>query len=288
MDEDAFHKALDNAKVPVLVLDQKWHRLFAVSGKPDSVLEKEKKLRDLLAEQGQLNIDLKNVKKIKNQLMKDIVDNMEGEEGSKHISSQKMDEDKRLIDEANEKLASIEDRLMELPKEISLANTELMFDTMSFCYSKIRTNLSDISEISEWIKNIRLELKKNIIRKQNREINNREIYSYMHDIFGKDVLNLFDIRFEDENGTSFLINSVSSHTADSTEKIDETKQSDNEKDIDDSADTEGIGNNNDSENNDTGSIDGTVISENQVKEDSERPRENINDTGIHRKNDSLS
>lgn len=285
MDEEAFHKALNNVKIPVLVLDQKWHRLFAVSGKPDNVLEKEKTLRDLLAEQGQLNNDLKNVKKIKNQLMKDIVDNMEGEDSSRHISSQKMDEDKRLIDEANEKIASIEDRLMELPKEISSANTELMLYTMSFCYSKIRTNLTDISEISEWIRNIRLELKKNIIRKQNREINNREIYSYMHDIFGKDVLDLFDIRFEDENGTSFIINSVSPNTVDSSEKSDESGPDD--KGAVNSADP-GDNNNDDSGSNDAGSKDGTVISKNQLKEDVERPRENINDTGIHRENDSLS
>ena len=42
-----------------------------------------------------------------------------------------------------------------------------------------------------------MELKKNIIRKQNREINNKEIYAYMHDIFGKDIINLFDVRNDD-------------------------------------------------------------------------------------------
>ena len=45
-------------------------------------------------------------------------------------------------------------------------------------------------EIDDWIANIRVELKKNVIRKQNRDINNREIYSYLHDIFGAEVLDL--------------------------------------------------------------------------------------------------
>lgn len=40
-------------------------------------------------------------------------------------------------------------------------------------------------------------IKKNIIRKQNREINNKEIYAYMHDIFGKDIINLFDVQNDD-------------------------------------------------------------------------------------------
>ena len=45
----------------------------------------------------------------------------------------------------------------------------------------------------------RVDLKKNIIRKQNRDINNREIYAYLHDIFGPSTLDLFDIHYEDED-----------------------------------------------------------------------------------------
>ena len=44
---------------------------------------------------------------------------------------------------------------------------------------------------------VRIDLKKNIIRKQNRTINNKEIYSYLHDIFGAEVLDLFDIQYDD-------------------------------------------------------------------------------------------
>ena len=37
MDENAFKTALSTTQIPVLVLDQKWHRLFAVHGKPDEI-----------------------------------------------------------------------------------------------------------------------------------------------------------------------------------------------------------------------------------------------------------
>ena len=45
------------------------------------------------------------------------------------------------------------------------------------------------------IKKMRIELKKDIIKKQDKEIMNREMYSYMHDIFGAEVINLFDMKY---------------------------------------------------------------------------------------------
>jgi uncharacterized protein YbcI len=73
---------------------------------------------------------------------------------------------------------------------------------MNFCYNRLRTNYREAEEIAEWIKQVRIELKKNIIRKQNREINNKEIYAYMHDIFGKDVIDLFDVKNNDVDLTT--------------------------------------------------------------------------------------
>jgi hypothetical protein len=62
----------------------------------------------------------------------------------------------------------------------------------------MRTNTSEVHQIAKWITQVRIDLKKNIIKKQNREINNREMYTYMHDIFGKDVVDIFDIKESEE------------------------------------------------------------------------------------------
>ena len=70
-----------------------------------------------------------------------------------------------------------------------------MILSMDYFYEKLRVNHEESKEIEEWITQIRIDLQKNIIRKQNRDINNREIYSYLHDIFGFDVLNIFDIQY---------------------------------------------------------------------------------------------
>lgn len=42
---------------------------------------------------------------------------------------------------------------------------------------------------------IRVELKKRLIRKQEMEQMNQELYSYMHDIFGAEVIEIFDMKY---------------------------------------------------------------------------------------------
>ncbi len=199
-DEQEFRKALMGKNVPILVLDQKWHRLFAIQGKPDEVHKLEEQLNSSLARQGKLNTELKSLKKIKNQLMDDIVQNMEenNEESINSRREKKLEENKRLIDEVNEKMDDYEQELMELPKIIHDTNQELMLKSMDYCYDNLRINNQEAAEIAEWIKQVRIDLKKNIIRKQNRDINNREMYAYMHDILGPDVLDLFDMHYEEE------------------------------------------------------------------------------------------
>lgn len=196
MERQAFTEALAKAKIPILVLDQKWHRLFALDGKPERVEELESQLKEILERQGRLNQELKELKKVKSSLMQNIVEHMDAEDDEQQHNRQ-MDENKRLIEEVKDKIAANEDALLDIPKEIQTCNDALMMETMTFCYDRLRTNYKEAEEIAEWIKKVRVELKKNIIRKQNREINNKEIYAYMHDIFGKDIINLFDVRNDD-------------------------------------------------------------------------------------------
>lgn len=198
-EEKDFSEQLQDKKIPILVLDQKWHRLFALAGKPDNVLQVEAELNELIQHQGQLNNDIKDLKKVKNTLMDSIVANMDEthEENINAMVSKKMEEDRRLIDEVNDKIEAYEDELLEIPTLIRDKNLELMLLTMEFCYRNLKSNTSQIDEIAAWIAQVRKELKRNIIKKQNREINNRQIYSYMHDIFGANVIDVFDLKYED-------------------------------------------------------------------------------------------
>lgn len=198
-DSNDFLLALNNKKIPLLVLDQKWHRLFAIHGKTAEIQKAEAEINSLLAKQGKLTTRQKELKRLKGQLLDDIVKNMEADEKMTPAQREKkQEENKRLVDEVNEKLDECEEELAEIPNLIRKGNEQLMLLSMDYFYEKIRVNQKESVEIEEWINNIRIELKKNIIRKQNRDINNREIYAYLHDIFGAEVIDIFDIKYEEE------------------------------------------------------------------------------------------
>lgn len=200
MDEATFQNALKSVRVPILVLDQKWHRLFAISGKPENVKALEVEVNELLAKQGKLTSELKSLKKIKSDLMANIMANMQGAEHKDQSSEEvkNLDDDKRLMEETNERIDADNDALLDTQEQLTAKNNELMMATMQFTYGKLRTNSDEILKISQWIADVRVKLKKNLIKKQNREINNKEIYGYMHDIFGKEVVDLFDVRYDED------------------------------------------------------------------------------------------
>ena len=82
-----------------------------------------------------------------------------------------------------------------LPKEIQEVNYKLMLATMEICYDRMKKNTDVIREIDEWLNKTRVELKKQVVRKQESETENFNLYSYMHDIFGSEVLEIFDMQY---------------------------------------------------------------------------------------------
>ena len=46
--------------------------------------------------------------------------------------------------------------------------------------------------LGNWINETRMELKKRILIKQDKETKNTEIYNYMHDLLGPEMMEVFD------------------------------------------------------------------------------------------------
>lgn len=196
-DKEAFREALVGKKIPILTLDHKWHKLFTQTGDNEEIHACEEAVNDLLKRQGKLNTEIKSLNLFKKKLMQEIVSIMELPDSQE--KEHKMEENKRLIEESNTKLEGYKDELLELPKKINDANFELMLATMNVCYARIKQNTSDIEEINQWIQDFREQLKNKVLLKQQKEIWNDELYSYMHDIFGPDVIDMFDMKYNPKN-----------------------------------------------------------------------------------------
>ena len=195
--EEAFLSALENKKIPILTLDHKWHLLFGQTDTSVVILKLEEELNSLLKRQGKLNSETKEILKIKKRLMDEIIPLVdEFEQTKKKSVEKKIETNKRLINECNEKLDDYKDELMELPIQIEDVNYKLMLATMDICYEKLKENEAEVDVISKWISEMRVELKKKVVRKQEKEQENQNLYSYMHAIFGADVIDLFDMHYK--------------------------------------------------------------------------------------------
>lgn len=198
--DEVFQIALSDKKIPLLTLDNKWHQLFTQADTTPEIQMYEKQLNELVKRQSKANTESKDIRKIKKKLMEEIVllaDELVRDSENPRLLK-KMEDHKRLVSECNEKLEKYEQELLELPREIDKTNRSLMLASMEACYKKIHTNDSEIETISNWIEQTRRELKKKMVRKQEAEAMNNALYSYMHDIFGADVIEIFDMKYQKE------------------------------------------------------------------------------------------
>ena len=186
-DDEVFREALVGKKIPILTLDNQWHKLFTQAGENEEIQALEEELNELLKRQGKANTELKSLNSLKKKLMQEIVSIMELPDSSG--KEKKMSENKQKIEEINQQVEDYNDELMDLPKQIDEANMNLMVATMHICYEKI----------NQWISEFRLQLKRKILSKQKKEIWNDEMYSYMHSIFGPDVIGVFDMKYNPKN-----------------------------------------------------------------------------------------
>ena len=194
IDRDALWNMIKDSKIPVLTLDARWNTLFQEECKNPEIKKLVKRLNELLKEQGGAVNNIKDMKVLKKKLMHNIVDNMES---SGNVSDDKMRDKKqtanqKLIVDINTRLSDTEDRLMELPYEIMRVNKELLLESMILCYKRINEQTRTSKDIEEWINRITAELEEK--RKQKEDIDRQvnQIYSFMHDMLGGKVLEVFD------------------------------------------------------------------------------------------------
>lgn len=188
---EKIYSIVKSKNIPILVLDEKWHTLFKDKDKTPRIAELEKRLNDALKKQGQVTNDLKELRKLKAKLIEGVVANMETLDSDP--KKQKINaKNQKLIVEANEKIEALEDEELEMPRIIREANVELMIECVTVSYDRIKKNKADIELLNRWINEMRIELKKKLLIKQDKEMKNSDTYAYLHDIFGQEIMEIFD------------------------------------------------------------------------------------------------
>lgn len=197
--DDIYKPALSKTKLPILTLDNKWHKLFTQANETPEIKKLEKKLNALLKDQGRVNVEQKKLKAAKRKLMDEIIQLADRYGGQRDRDIQKaMERNKEMVEECSERLKALEEENQDIPREIEETNYQLMLKTMELCYKRLEENRKEIEYYNKWIQDIRVELRENIIRKQERETSTYELYSYMHNIFGRDVIDIFDMHYNPE------------------------------------------------------------------------------------------
>ena len=198
--DEIYKRAIAKTKIPLLVLDNNWHKLFTQADETPEIRKLEKKLNELLKEQGKSNTEQKKLKACKRKLMDEIIQLADRYGGSMDEAIEReMDRHRRLVEECNGRLEQLQENTDDNEEEIEEINYQLMLKTMELCYKRLEDNRKEIEYYEDWIKKTREELKENIVRKQEREESTFELYTYMHNIFGRDVIDIFDMHYHPEN-----------------------------------------------------------------------------------------
>ena len=189
--------ALQGKSIPILTLDNKWHQLFTQTDMTPEIEALADELNSLVEKDGKLRSENKDIKRLKKKLLSEIVPLRDKANKAPSPAIEKeISERTRLINECNDRLAGREEELLDLSREIYDVDYKLMIETMKVCYERLHENTAEIKGLDEWISKVRIELKKNIIRLQESEMENYNLYSYMHQIFGPEVVDIFDMKYD--------------------------------------------------------------------------------------------
>jgi len=189
-------KRLNNKSLPLLTIDNRWYELFSYLSKTTSISSLEKKEKELVLKEARLNDEINEYRKEKKILMAKFIKNENS--GIKAVNSKKeekkveLDDYTKDIDRLNEKISNGKESLEKVKKELEKCNLELVVETMIALDEILLNNEKSIEDINKFIVQTKNEIKKQIMIKHDIKQEDKNIYSYMHNILGADIMQEFD------------------------------------------------------------------------------------------------
>lgn len=191
--------SLQNKNVPLLILDEKWLEIFPEHLQNAAIRSMVSELNDLLKKQGRQADEVKGLKRYKSQMMQEIVQYMGADESALgRLKQRKLDKNQKKILELNEQLQATEDSLSDMPYRIRQVNAELMVESTRVCYERFQTNKERLSELDGEVAQLREKLKLKLLEKQEREMQDSKMYTYLHSMLGPQLMEELDRQVERE------------------------------------------------------------------------------------------
>ena len=194
--EEQFLSRFRGVEVPVLILDERWHHIFPDNKKSAQVRELEVTLRESFKRQARISEELEKAENTKQKLMQRIINNMRVAQVSEE-EAKKQDKSQQMIKEINVEIAELEAEYEEMPQKIKALNEELLIESMRVCYRIMEANKAQLNKQKILVEEAQQLLMERTLVKQSLEKENHQMYTFMHRMFGRNILELFD-EFDDE------------------------------------------------------------------------------------------
>ena len=189
-------KILRKNDISLLILDERWNKLFVNTQKTPRIASCEEKLKELLKEEARLNTEAAEIATEKKKHMDRIIKLTPAVfEQNDEEAKKEMDSCQKEIRRINDRIPKIKEALDGMPDRIKAANLELLENTVGIVYFKIRSGRKRVEELEKLIEETRERLKQYIDEKESLSQDDNDIYSYFHDLLGGEELEKLDNEF---------------------------------------------------------------------------------------------
>jgi chromosome segregation ATPase len=189
-------RTLRKNDISLLILDERWNKLFVNAPKTPSIERSEQKLKELLKEEARLITEQKEIAAAKKTHMDRIIRlTPQVFEMGDVAAKKEMKESEREIKRINNRAKHIEELLDEMPDRKRKVNLELLEKTVNVVYYKIGSARKRVKELEKLIEETRSKLKEYIDEKETLSQDNTDIYSYFHDLLGGEEIEKLDREF---------------------------------------------------------------------------------------------
>ena len=191
IEEERFLERFRGEDTPILILDERWLRIFPDNYKTSQIKKLEKELREAVVHQAKLNSDIENAEKTKKQLMDRIIRFMNAAQVSAK-EAKKQEKSQEFIKDINVQLTDLEAEYEKMPETIKELNEELLIESLRVCYRRMKQNKEQMVEQKELIAEAKALLEERTKEKERIQKETEHIFTFMHRIYGSRIIELFD------------------------------------------------------------------------------------------------